>query len=187
MARDLGRKDFGQDNPDPQHRRHHGDDYRKSLLCLAFFFLREKTGVDRNEGDGSGSTGHQVIKPVGNCEAGDVGVGRRPGAERVGNVGLAHVADHPREHDRRHEQQGGGKGAVLVRRTKPAQPDGRTRDRSRFGRIRRFRHQRAILHANIALPGYAEWFTRFVILSEVGSSLRKLPAQSKTPTACRSS
>ena len=132
-ARNLGRKDFRQDNPDSQHGGHHGDDDRESLLRLAFLFLREKAGVDRNEGDGSSSAGHQVVQPVGNCEAGDVGVGRRSGAERVGNVGLAHVADHPREHDRRHEQQGGGKSAVLVRRTKPAQQTCEPRDRSRFG------------------------------------------------------
>ena len=102
MARNLRSENFRQENAHAQHRGHDGDDDRESLLGLCFLFLRKKAGVDRNEGDGSGPARHQIIKPVGDGEAGDVGISRWPGAERISNIGFAHVADHAREHDRRH-------------------------------------------------------------------------------------
>jgi len=58
----------------------------------------------------------------------DVGVGLRSGAEGVGNVGLAHIADHARKHHRRHQQQRGREGRVLVRGAEEAQKSGHGRD-----------------------------------------------------------
>ncbi len=149
MARDFRGKKFRQQDAHAQHRGHHGDDDRESFLRFVFLVLREKTGVDRNEGDGSGAARHQIIQPVGNGEAGDVGVGCGPGAEGIRDIGLAHIPDHARQHDRRHEQQRGRKRSVLMGRAKEANQAGEAANRARFRRLSRIRHQGAILHANI--------------------------------------
>ena len=95
QARYFGREDFRQKDAYAQHRRHHGDDDRKRLLRLRFFFLRDKARVDRDKSNGGGSARHQVIEPVGYGETGDVGVSRRAGAECVSDIGLAYIANHP--------------------------------------------------------------------------------------------
>jgi hypothetical protein len=121
MAFDLRCKDFCQDGPDPQHHGHYRHDDGKRFLCVLFFVLGQKSRVDRNKGDGGSSPGNEVVQPVGDGEAGDISVGLRTRAERPGDVGLAHIADDAREHDRRHEQQRRREGCVLVRRPQQAQ------------------------------------------------------------------
>jgi hypothetical protein len=84
----------------------------EKVFCV---LLREKTGVDGNECDGGGAAGDQVVQPVGDGEASDIGVGLGAGAESPSNVGLADISDDARGHDGRHQQHGCRENAVLVR------------------------------------------------------------------------
>ena len=115
-AHKLRRKDFRENGAGNHHRSHHRDDDGESLLRVGFALLREKPRIDRDECNRSRAPGHDVVEPVRQGEGGDVGVGLRPGAKSVGNICLADVADHPRQHHRRHQQQRGRKSRVLVRR-----------------------------------------------------------------------
>ena len=123
-AHELRREDFGEDGAHDHDRSHDRDDDGKGFLRVGIALLREKSRIDRDEGDRSRAPGHDVVEPVGQREGGDVGVGLRACAEGVGDVGLADVADHAREHDRRHQQQRGREGRVLVRGTKEPQKSG---------------------------------------------------------------
>ena len=123
-AHELRRKDFGDDRAHDHHRGHDRDDDGKSLLRVGVALLREKPRIDGDECNGGRAPGHDVVEPVGQGEGGDVSVGLRACAEGIGDVGLADVADHAREHDRRHQQQRGRESRVLVRRTKEPQKSG---------------------------------------------------------------
>ena len=114
MSRDLRSEDLRQNHADAQHRRHHRDDDRKSLLCVFLPLFCEEASVDRYKGDGRRPTSHDVVQPVGNSEAGNIGIGLRPSAKRPRDICLANVPDHTGEHDRCHQQQGGRVGAVLM-------------------------------------------------------------------------
>jgi len=90
----------------------------EKVFCASVsFFSARKAGIDRNERDGSGPASNQIIQPVRNGEPGDISIGRAPRSEGVGDICLAHVADHAGEHHGRHQQERRRKSAVLMRRT----------------------------------------------------------------------
>ncbi len=123
-AHELGGEDLGDGCTHDYHGRHHRDDHRESLLRVGVALLRKEARIDRDECNRRRASGHNVVEPVRQGESGDVGVGLRSGAEGVGNVSLAHIADHARKHDRRHQQQGGREGRVLVRGAEEPQKSG---------------------------------------------------------------
>jgi len=111
----LRREDLSHYGAGDEHGGHHGNDDGESLLRVLLALFRQKTGIDGDECDRGGATGNDVVEPVGQGEGGDVCVGLLPGAEGVGDVGLADVSDHARERDGRHQQQRRRKRRVLVR------------------------------------------------------------------------
>ena len=69
----------------------------------------------QDEGDGNRSASNQIGEEIGDLKCGDVGVGGRAGAECPGGIGFANIACNTRENDGEHDQDGRGKGCVLVR------------------------------------------------------------------------
>ncbi len=61
------------------------------------------------------SASNQIGEEIGDLKCGDVGVGGRAGAECPGGIGFANIACNTRENDGEHDQDGRGKGCVLVR------------------------------------------------------------------------
>ncbi len=120
-AHKLRREYFRPNRPHNHHRGHHRDDDGERLLRVGFALLREKTRVDRNEGDRSRASGHDVVEKVGQGESRHVGVGLRPRSEGEGDVSLARVTDHARQHHRPHQQHGSRERSVLVRGAEEAQ------------------------------------------------------------------
>ena len=82
-------EDFGDDDASDENCRHHGDDDREGLLCVGLAFLGEEACVDRNESDGGGASGNDVVEPVGQGEGGNVGIDLSAGAELVRDIRLA--------------------------------------------------------------------------------------------------
>ncbi len=101
-AHELRREDFSNDRPHDHYCAHDRNNYGKGLLRIGIAFFRQETRIDGDECNGRSASGDDVVEPVRQGEGGNVGVGLRTGAEGVGNVSLANVADHAREHNRRH-------------------------------------------------------------------------------------
>ena len=94
MARDLRREDFRQNDANTQHRRHDRDDDRKSFLRVLFPFFRKEASVDRDKRDGRRPPSYDVVQPVRNGEAGNIGIGLRPSAKCPRDICLADVPHH---------------------------------------------------------------------------------------------
>ena len=99
-AHQLRREDLRENRAGHHHRRHHRDDDRESLLRVGVAFLGEKPRIDRDKRNRGRASGHDVVEKVGQRECCHVGVGLRPRAESVRDIGLADITDHPRQHHR---------------------------------------------------------------------------------------
>ena len=120
-AHELGRVDFREDRAHDHYRGHDRDDDGECFLRVVVALLGQESRIDGDECNGGRAAGHNVVQEVGQGKRGNIGVGLRSGAEGEGNVGLAGVADHARERDRAHQQDGRRERRMLVRRPKKTQ------------------------------------------------------------------
>ena len=123
-AHKLRREDFSNDRPHDHYCAHDRNNYGEGLLRVGIALFRQEPRIDGDECNRRSAPGHDVVEPVRQGEGGDVGVGLRAGAEGVGDVSLANVADHARQHHRRHQQQCGRERRVLVRGAEEPQKSG---------------------------------------------------------------
>ena len=159
-ADELRREHFRDDRADDHHRRHHGNHHGKSFLRVSVPFFGQKSCIDGDECNRSRAPSHNVVEPIRQRKRRDVSVGLAARPEGIGDVSLAHIPDHPREHYRSHEQHRGREGRVLVRRAEKAEHFGHSCESGIFFQSLPERYGQRGRYREIAVTRVPELITR---------------------------
>jgi hypothetical protein len=114
----LGRKDFGQQNAETEHKEHGGEDDGERAVAPFFVAGFAIAIEDGDERDGGCATDEEIGEQIGEFKRCAVGVLRDSGAEQGVDVFDADEGKDTGEHRRKHEQEGSGEDAVGCGRAK---------------------------------------------------------------------